>query len=702
MREHQAVEASFPSRGLTRAVLVLGALGALGTAACFVVEFGNDIGAYVWLTPFLGTYAGGVVAIRLQPQHVASRRLLVFGTLATLWIGSSVALVVAFESQGERWWLGLSNVVVQFLGLGMEAALVALLAVYPDGRYHHSRERHVVTIAATLALTLPLLLLVFRESLAPSWAFAWGAETDTSSTFPTIDSPVNVDLLSFLAVPVGALIEGALVLGPLVGSVLVALRYRRLPRDEETRVRWPMYGVLLLLLIPLAALLHEYGGLPLLAFDGVIVFALLALPASILIGLVKPDLFDIDRAMRRSFVYVPLWLAIAGAYLGIVAALGVASSALGLQVTVALTIVATLLVDPVRRKLARRAASWAKGASLNGEEMVRWLGETLQDTLDQRELAAKLAEAATRGLGIRWATIALDGLEPVTYGTRDGRPAITSELVHSGKHLGQIECGPRTHGHHQATDVETLAALARQASLTIHNARLAEELRASLHAVQTQAAELSASRSRIVAAEAAARRQIERDIHDGAQQDLIALIARIGLARNELGADAAPLAPVLDELQVEVRDTLTNLRRLASGIHPTELSDHGLIEAIEGRSARMPLPVIIACPPDLRKARFDEQTEGAAYFFVSEALTNTLKHARAGAVRIAVERVADQLEIRVSDDGIGFDCPDGAGTGLSGLKDRMESLGGSVSIVTAPGQGTTLSACLPVGGPHDR
>ncbi len=216
-----------------------------------------------------------------------------------------------------------------------------------------------------------------------------------------------------------------------------------------------------------------------------------------------------------------------------------------------------------------------------------------------------------------------------------------------------------------------------------------------------QAAELSASRSRIVAAEAAARRQIERDIHDGAQQDLIALIARIGLARNELGTDTNTLAPVLDELQVEVRDTLTNLRRLASGIHPTELSDHGLIEAIEGRSARMPVPVIIACEPRLRTARFDEQTEGAAYFFVSEAMTNAVKHARATGVRIQVRRCAEDLEIEVSDDGVGFDSAEVAGTGLSGLRDRMESLGGNVTIVTASGQGTTLTARLPVGGERE-
>ena len=360
MRDHQAVKATFPSRGVTRAVLVLGALGALGTIG-FAVEFGSDVTAFIWVTPFLGTYVAGVAAFRLQPQHVASRRLLVFGTLATLLLGSSVAIAVAFDAEGRHWWLGPTNLAVQFLGLGMEAAMIALLVVYPDGTYHRSHERRVVIGAMTLALTLPLLLLVVRDSLLPSWAFAWGAEPGPPPPSRPSRAPVQVDLLAFLSAPTRALLEGALVLGPLVGSILVALRYRRLPNDEETRVRWPMYGVLVLLLIPLAALLHEYGGLPLVVFDGVVVVALLALPASILIGLVKPDLFDVDHAMRRSFTYVPLWLAIAGAYLGIAAALGVAASALGLQVTVAVTIVATVLVEPARRKLANGPRDGQRG-----------------------------------------------------------------------------------------------------------------------------------------------------------------------------------------------------------------------------------------------------------------------------------------------------------------------------------------------------
>ncbi|MGI9085239.1 MAG: histidine kinase [Aeromicrobium sp.] len=700
MRDHHLMEATFPSRGLTLVAAALGAAAVLATAVVFVMEFRDNPSAFIWLAPFVGAYAAGVVAFRLKPGHLAARRLLVFGTLATIWIGSTVAVVVAFESQGQRWWLGPANVGVQLAGLAMEAAMIAMLAVYPDGSYHRTYERRTVKIVAIVALTVPLVLLVSRSSIQPSWGFAWGAEPDSPTAFPVIASPLHVAALDFVGLPTRALLDGGLLLGPVVASILVILRYRRLTQQQELQVRWPMYGVLVLLLMPLAALLHEFGGLPLVVFDAVVILALLTLPASVVIGLVKPDLFDVDHAMRRSFVYAPLWLAIAAMYVGVAAALGTAASPLGLQVTVAVTIVATLLVEPARRRLAQRATRWARGTSLNGEEMVRWLGETLEHPLDQHELAAALAKAAREGLGVRWTTIAIVGLQPVTHGERRGEePSVSAELVHAGEHLGEIHCGPRTRGRMQSSDIDGLDTLARQAALTIHNARLAADLRLSLHEIQTQATELAASRSRIVAAEASARRQIERDIHDGAQQDLVAMIARIGLARNEL-ADDDGVEAMLDELQGEVRTTLAGLRQLASGIHPTELSDHGLVEAIEGRSARLPLPVTIDCVPELRSERFDEQVEGAAYFFVSEGLANALKHARAERARVRITRTADHLEIEVSDDGVGFESNGVSTTGLRGLTDRMESLGGSVSLDSAPGRGTRLGARLPIRGPR--
>ena len=128
-----------------------------------------------------------------------------------------------------------------------------------------------------------------------------------------------------------------------------------------------------------------------------------------MIGLVKPDLFDIDRAMRRSLVYVPLWIAIAGAYIGVAALLGLAASGEGLQLAIAVTIVATVLFEPARRALVARAGRWAFGESLSGEELVRRLGATLEHTLDIEQLTAAIVTTAREGLGVRWAQISVDG-----------------------------------------------------------------------------------------------------------------------------------------------------------------------------------------------------------------------------------------------------------------------------------------------------
>lgn len=250
LRDHRHMEATFPSRAVTRGVAVAGALGLLGAIAVFVIDFRDHLAAIVWFAPFVGAYAAGLIAFRLQPDQLAARRLLVFGTLATIWIAATVGLVVAYEAQGNKWWLGPANVAVHVVGLAMEAAMIALLAIYPDGRHHRSYERRTVQIAAALSLAVPVVLLISYETVQPSWGFSWGAEGATP--FPTIASPLHVGALGFLGPPARVLLEGALMFGPVIGTTLVALRYRRLPRRQEMQVRWPMYGVFVLLLLPLA------------------------------------------------------------------------------------------------------------------------------------------------------------------------------------------------------------------------------------------------------------------------------------------------------------------------------------------------------------------------------------------------------------------------------------------------------------------
>ena len=695
--------ATFPSRRLTWRLMVLAGIPlVLGSLALAPWTGRHDLGGLAWYLPGLAVYAAGIVAFRACPENVAGRRLLAFGVLTVLFnLCQNLLLYALFELQPAAWWFGPANVVQQMLGLSIVAMLLAALAVYPDGAYQRRYELRLVYGAAALVVVVPLLALLARPTLMPAAIFEWiaGSREGADQIFPPIASPIHVAGLAFLEAPVRFFFSIAFTLVPFWAGIVLALRYRRFRAERRLQLRWPMYGGLAAIVTGIEGLVWQVADIPFTVSIVTEIGALIVVAASLVIGLVKPDLFDIDRAMRRSLVYVPLWIAIAGAYIGVAALLGMAASGAGLQIAIAVTIVATVLFEPARRALVARAGRWAFGESLSGEELVRRLGATLEHTLDSEQLTQAIVATAREGLGVRWAQIECDYGVTHTDGEppRDGeRPVLSAPLVHGGRPLGEIRCGPRVRGRTQASDRELFETLAWQAGLALHNARLAGELGRSLEVLQAQAAELAASRSRIVAAQEAARRQIERDIHDGAQQELVALIARIGLARSQLTRNPDRLGDTLADLQIEAGQALENLRQLASGIHPAVLSDHGIVEAIEGRAARFPLGVTIECDPQMRAARFGEAVEGAAYFFVCEGFANALKHARAERVRVRLSRADGALEVEVSDDGGGFDVGATARSGLAGLADRLEALGGRLDVDSATGRGTTLTARLPI------
>jgi signal transduction histidine kinase len=219
------------------------------------------------------------------------------------------------------------------------------------------------------------------------------------------------------------------------------------------------------------------------------------------------------------------------------------------------------------------------------------------------------------------------------------------------------------------------------AALVLENERLAAEVRSQL-------AEMRASRGRIVAAGDAERRRIERNLHDGAQQHLVTLSITLGLEAS--GADPAT-AQLLSQAQDQVEQAIADLRDLARGIHPTLLRDEGLDAAVEALGRRTPLPV------DVRSTlheRLSDSVELAAYFVVSEALTNVVKHASASRASVLLERRPHELRVVVKDDGVGgaHMAPD---SGLSGLRDRLEAVDATLQIETEAGHGTTVSAVLP-------
>ena len=325
-----------------------------------------------------------------------------------------------------------------------------------------------------------------------------------------------------------------------------------------------------------------------------------------------------------------------------------------------------LLVGSVRLRLAKgRTAELlielGKGVPLGGLEPR--LGRALGDPTLRLAFPAPSADGFVDANG-----------RPVELPVADPARTVT-RLEHDGELLGVLVHDPDL----DADDPGLVEAVGSAASLALENERLAAQVRAQLQ-------EVRASRSRIVEAGDAERRRVERDLHDGAQQRLVALAMRLQTAKAT-GAEATGL---IDEATAELQTAIEEVRVLARGLHPPILTEAGLGAAIEALAERAPLTVITSVPDD----RFPANVEVTAYYVVAEALTNVARHAAATEAHVEVDVRADSLIVTVRDDGRGGADPR-AGTGLRGLRDRLEAIGGTLSVASPAGHGTTVTAELP-------
>jgi signal transduction histidine kinase len=235
-----------------------------------------------------------------------------------------------------------------------------------------------------------------------------------------------------------------------------------------------------------------------------------------------------------------------------------------------------------------------------------------------------------------------------------------------------------------ADERELLTAAGAAAGLALENERLQAELRARVD-------ELQRSRENIIQAGLAERRQLERNLHDGAQQRLIALSLTMRMARERLDRDSEGARRLLDEAALEVSAASSELRELARGIHPAVLSDRGLPAAVGALAARMPMPVVLDEAP---QARLAPLVEIAGYYVVAEALTNVAKYAEATSARVRIMNTNGSVIVEVSDDGVGGADPE-RGSGLRGLADRVSGLDGSLEVDSSADHGTTVRARIP-------
>ena len=226
----------------------------------------------------------------------------------------------------------------------------------------------------------------------------------------------------------------------------------------------------------------------------------------------------------------------------------------------------------------------------------------------------------------------------------------------------------------------------------VEEQRRAEQAARERDVAQARAEELRVARRRIIEAADAARAQLERDLHDGAQQQFVSAMLQLQLAERRAASDPEG-ARELRAQAIELASTgVDELRRLAAGIHPAILADRGLGPAVEALASRLPLPVSVVRTPDVR---LPTAVEASVYFFVSEALTNVVKHADARAATVSIGAVNGALTVEVSDDGVGGARAAG-GSGLRGLGDRVGALDGTLDVESPPGGGTLLRARIPL------
>jgi signal transduction histidine kinase len=258
--------------------------------------------------------------------------------------------------------------------------------------------------------------------------------------------------------------------------------------------------------------------------------------------------------------------------------------------------------------------------------------------------------------------------------------------VHASGRVAAVE-----HDAALALEPGIVRAAATYALAVLENNRLVGELRRSLR-------ELSVSRARIISVGDHARRRIERDLHDGAQQRLVVLRANLALESERVRADSATTAAALERLGDEVEETIDDVRSIARGIYPSLLADQGLVEALRAAALGAPLPAQVTADGI---GRYAPEVETTVYYACMEALQNAVKHARgATGVWISLSDTG-RLRFEVRDDGAGFTPPGPSrGAGLTNLRDRLAALGGAVTIESSPGLGTRVAGSIPVCAPE--
>ena len=558
-----------------------------------------------------------------------------------------------------------------------------LLLLFPDGRLPSPRWRWF-SWACGIALGVVMLGI---------WVYP-GPFVD--SGFPDVENPIGVDSLEQYLDVFRMLLFAApiLVVGGAVGLIL---RMRRTDDDVvRHQIRWIAFAaawiaaIFGLAFVP--ALNNEADWTS--WIQNLSALSFLLIPITIGISILRYRLYDIDIVIRKTLVFAVMAAVIALVYVGVVVGVGALVGSRGSPVLSALAAaVVALVFQPVRARARRFADRVVYGKRATPYEVMTTFGDQLAGTYASEDVLSRIARVLGEGLGAERSVVRLQmggDLREVASWPEDAADRddyFSAEVRHQGELLGALSVAMPPSDPMNPSKERLVQDLAAQAGLVLRNERLTSALKARL-------ADLQAAQKRLVAAQDDERRKLERNIHDGAQQQLVALQVRQRLAEQLIDRDPAKAKQMLEQIQVDTGTALDDLRDLARGIYPPLLADQGLAAALEAQARKAAMPVTIEADGI---GRFPQEVEAAVYFSALEALQNTAKYAGAARASVTVERADGHLRFSVRDDGRGFDpTADGYGSGLQGIADRLGALDGELDVESVPGSGTIVSGRVPV------
>ena len=682
------------ARSLAGGLLAL-TIAALTVSAVFEVATGDLMDAFAFMPLLLAFAAVGAIVASHRPANPIGWLFLAEGLGFA--VGGATDAYATYATRAGAAAPPLADWAVWLGAILGELGFLFVLAVlvFPDGRLPSPRWQ---VVAWLFVAGEALLILMAATSSAALRAQSSAVRVSPVRLVPdgVADQVVNAVHTAFIPLCLAA-------------AAGLAVRYRRTTPDVRHQIKWVAYASLLTaaaLVVCGLVFANPLGGL--LGVGPLI-------PVAAGIAIFKYRLYDIDVVISKAIVYGSLAAFITLVYVVIVAGIGSlgpgflqAGSRPNLGLSILATAVVAVAFQPVRERVQRLANRLVFGKRATPYEALSEFAGRMGDTYATEDALPRMARVLAEGTGAARAAVWLkDGAElaagacwpadgglPARAGFTGGEaPAITGTdrvalVYHQGEVLGALSVAKRPGETLTPIEDKLMSDLAAQAGLLLHNIGLTQQLQARL-------TELRASRLRIVAAADGQRRRIERDIHDGAQQQLLAIAGKLALAESVAGQDDERERALVAQLKAETSGALETLRELARGIHPPLLADQGLIAAVTTQAGKASVPVAVDADG---VGRYPAEIENAIYFCCVEALQNATRHAPGSAVRISLAGDQRQVMFTVTDDGPGFDpAVSTAGSGLRNMSDRLAALGGSCQVDSRPGRGTTVTGRIGFG-----